>query len=1099
MTDERDGTDRFRALSELQSTLLVEAAAGTGKTSLLAGRVVMLLAEGSDPASIAAITFTELAAGELRQRVAQYLDTLLAGLVPEEMTVCLPHGMSRERRDKLRSAGARLDELTCSTIHGFCHDLLSTYAVEAGIDPGAAVMDRDQADFAFGAQFDRWWRDRLDVAMPDDDPIALVARKDPIGAEKLLRDFANFRRRYRNARPLSPDLDESSSIDFSESVREFRRWFSGVGSPAEAAPEIDHLEDLASHFGGLSTPDPDFETLWDMAHPDWLPIMKKDSFDLRDYKRRSVWKRVGGKERGELLSGQAETHFSRCRETYSRLMGRIATSIVSTFSAELDGLLAEYETTKRRAAVLDFDDLVFTCREVLRGYPQVRAAAGGRFTRILVDEFQDTDPVQAEIMFLLCSTDHGVQNWHEHRIEAGRLFVVGDPKQAIYRFRGADLATYLLVRGAIQEQFPENILRITANFRSRGQILDHINRCFAVPLAAQEAGYVALHSTRSPAEHGLPCVAKATVELPPNTWLDSSRDEEARVVADICLRLIGNVELTLNDGRRRPLTPGDIALLAPVSTDLWRYERALEEAGLPFASQAGKNLFRRQEAQDFVALVRTLADPRDTIALGALLRGPLVGLTTQELLEIAEGLTESDDTGRPGKLSLNADPATVPNPVAREVLEILRDLRRRLRSTTPAVLLAEAFERLRIRAIVATRSADQAARALANLDGLLERARSYGVRGFARFAEDLDWDWSSGLGVAEGMVEADGQSIEIVTVHSSKGLEWPVVIPINRASMPRRSEPFVYRRADETLHWALGQITPPSLESAIEGENRERRNESLRLLYVACTRAMELLIIPDFTWSNDSSWAKLLDFNLADIPELKLPQPPRGGLAAPDPVENHQTPDVFATEQAQLLNAHQPVKWIRPSDDDPEIAPIQFSNSLGDDPLEAPVEIEGSRARGLLLHKLMEELVTGELAMRVDDVTERAALLSDQLSRWSAAPLDPPDPGELAATAIRTLSLPELQPFRSTLIAEVPIYGEAPARANAYISGRADAIALAADGSKVVFDWKSDVDPDNAARFAYRQQLGQYLLATGSKRGAIVYMSTGRIDWITPR
>jgi CRISPR-associated exonuclease Cas4 len=139
--------------------------------------------------------------------------------------------------------------------------------------------------------------------------------------------------------------------------------------------------------------------------------------------------------------------------------------------------------------------------------------------------------------------------------------------------------------------------------------------------------------------------------------------------------------------------------------------------------------------------------------------------------------------------------------VAREVLTILRELRRRARSTTPALLLAEAIERLRVRAIVAARSVDQAARALANIDGLLERARSYGVRGFAQFARDLDNDWSSGSAYTEGVVEANGQSIEIVTVHSSKGLEWPVVIPINRASMPPRTEPFVYRRCDESLHW----------------------------------------------------------------------------------------------------------------------------------------------------------------------------------------------------------------------------------------------------------------------------------------------------------
>src|SRR6202035_3551607 len=130
------------------------------------------------------------------------------------------------------------------------------------------------------------------------------------------------------------------------------------------------------------------------------------------------------------------------------------------------------------------------------------------------------------------------------------------------------------------------------------------------------------------------------------------RDEEARVVAEICSRLIGNIELKLNNGGRRRLTPGDIALLAPVSTELWRYERALEEAGLPFASQAGKNLFRRQETQDLVALVRALADPRDTLALGALLRGPLVGLTEQELLEIAQLLPTPEGGADYARLSL---------------------------------------------------------------------------------------------------------------------------------------------------------------------------------------------------------------------------------------------------------------------------------------------------------------------------------------------------------------------------------------------------------------------------------------------------------------
>lgn len=267
-------------------------------------------------------------------------------------------------------------------------------------------------------------------------------------------------------------------------------------------------------------------------------------------------------------------------------------------------------------------------------------------------------------------------------------------------------------------------------------------------------------------------------------------------------------------------------------------------------------------------MIRALADTRDTLALGALLRGPLVGLTEQELLDITASMPVEDS--RIVGLSLRTDPTTIGNPVAREVLSILGDLRRRMNGTTPASILAEAIERLRIRAVVAARSADQAARSLANIDGLIERARSYDVRGFVQFARDVDDEWSSGSGSPEGMIEADGQSIEIVTVHSSKGLEWPVVIPINRASMPRRAEAFVHRRRDESLHWALGQIVSPGLGEALRTEEAEKKDENVRLLYVACTRAMELLVIPDFTWSNDTSWAKLLDFKLNDIPELDI-------------------------------------------------------------------------------------------------------------------------------------------------------------------------------------------------------------------------------------
>lgn len=147
------------------------------------------------------------------------------------------------------------------------------------------------------------------------------------------------------------------------------------------------------------------------------------------------------------------------------------------------------------------------------------------------------------------------------------------------------------------------------------------------------------------------------------------------------------------------------------------------------------------------------------------------------------------------------------------------------------------------------------------------------------------------------MIEADGQSIEIVTVHTSKGLEWPVVIPINRSSMPRRAEAFVHRRRDESLHWALGQVVPPGLGDALRAEEEEKRDENARLLYVACTRAMELLVIPDFTWSNDASWAKLLDFKLDAVPELDIARFSRTPVASQAASVNLQSPQIFEEER----------------------------------------------------------------------------------------------------------------------------------------------------------------------------------------------------------
>ena len=179
MTTLADAEARARALRDLRSTLLVEAAAGTGKTALMAGRLTMLLADGIQPIHIAAITFTELAASELATRVYRFIDELLAGRVPEAMSPALPDGLNAAQGAALAAGAATLDELTTATIHGFCQNIIHSYAVEADIDPGARILDASQAEAAFDAVFEQWLRRRLTGPARAGDPIATLSRDDP--------------------------------------------------------------------------------------------------------------------------------------------------------------------------------------------------------------------------------------------------------------------------------------------------------------------------------------------------------------------------------------------------------------------------------------------------------------------------------------------------------------------------------------------------------------------------------------------------------------------------------------------------------------------------------------------------------------------------------------------------------------------------------------------------------------------------------------------------------------------------------------------------------------------------------------------------------
>ncbi|MDG4875229.1 UvrD-helicase domain-containing protein [Mesorhizobium sp. WSM4935] len=1089
-----DQEARCRAMTDFSSILLVEAAAGTGKTSLMAGRVAMMLASGHHPGDIAAITFTELAASELARRIRETIDTLLAGDVPAFLKSVLPHGLSEQQRDALAAASPRLDEVTATTIHGFCQAIIRSHGVQAGLDPGARVADATVADNLFMAELSAWFSRRLAADAAEGDPIVVLAEEIPLQVVDLIRELASLRRKHPDAQPISPSPDARPDIDFVQAVDDFDRWHASVG-PDKWLSDIAHeLRRLAERYLSCLASEADFRALWRLCDPGTGRLFERKGLQLKTYDEAA---RGFGAHRNDAGPGDGRTLYENVVLAWNELVGNIASTLVCSLSASLDQLLESYQARKRAAAVLDFDDLLIHVRSLIRDHEEVRQAIGQRYRYILVDEFQDTDGIQNEILFSIAATETRLARWEESELRPGALFLVGDPKQAIYRFRGADIEAYELCRRLIDSQDRGVVLEITANFRSLSPIIEHVNACFE-PVFAKPAQprYVPLAPTLFEPSHPLPCVARFSVEIAQEgrIYAETFREAEAERVAEICASLIGNVSIKRADKKCTPLRAGDIALLSPGHTELWRYERALEQRGLAVSSQAGQTLMRRQETQDILALLRVLADSSDTLAFGALMRGPLVSLSEQELLDITSALVEQDDGKR--FFTVRTDPELVQHAVARDILVELQRLRRRASIVTPSLILAEAIERLNVRVIMAARHRNRNARALVNLDALIERARGYSIAGLRAFVRDLQDDWERKARAQEGRIDAAEDAVEIVTIHSAKGLEWPIVIPVNSTTELYRPDQFVHRQSDNSLHWMLGGVAPPELAAARAAESLEDANQRERIWYVACTRARDLLILPHIPQASKDSWFSSIDLRQRDIPELDLSSFAQREPPVPASVPNEQSSDIFAAEQLCVEESAPPIVWRRPSQHD--------ADRLGD-PLEGVVtseshiehfEVVGAGARrGVILHKLMEELLTGELAEELDPSVNRARELLNQLVTDANDDEPQPDPHEMGAAALRGLALPHIPELRPHLVPEMAIWGRDQV---SLIGGRADALAIIEDRVNAVIDWKSDVHPTPAAREAHVQQLRDYLAATGAMRGAIVYLTSGEIAWIVP-
>jgi exodeoxyribonuclease-5 len=655
---------------------------------------------------------------------------------------------------------------------------------------------------------------------------------------------------------------------------------------------------------------------------------------------------------------------------------------------------------------------------------------------------------------------------------------------------------------------PDSVLSICTNFRSLAPILDYVNARFEAPLNADgQPGFTALQAGLSAAS-GKACVVALDLEAAGNA--EAQRDLEAEAVAELCATLIGSYMVKDRaTGEPTACQAGDIALLAPGGTDLWRYEGALERRGIPVASQAGKGFFLRQEVQDLVALTRTLADPRDTLALGALLRGPLIGLSEEELLDVVWDMPREADARTLPRLSLHTNTDPIRHPLLCQVLGRLQALRRIAESTAPSLLLAQAVDALNIRAVLQQRHRRQAERALCNVDRFIDMGRAYAVRGLSAFAADVSKAWEDASRVPEGQVDSLENAVTLYTMHAAKGLEWPIVMPINTLTQVQAADGTFVARSSGVLHCRVFGGQPPGYDTAREEEQTQLGHERLRLWYVTATRARELLILPRHTERPSVNvWAGLCDFAVENLPAFSCDPPVQVHARAPSAaMQNTQTADVFDAERQQIVASRRAIEWRVPSrhelSDAALAAPAETTtpDAFVEDaaPAKVPLAVQGGAARGRVLHKLFEEVLTGETGESLPALCARGAELISELGLEVAAdPMSGLVPDELAHCVLASLSLPEIRELRPALMPEFGVWrAEASGHDEVVQAGVIDAISFDKAGQPdVVVDWKSDVAPSDRTLADYRAQVGSYMQMIGAKRGLIVLATSRKTIWI---
>ncbi|MCA9667098.1 MAG: UvrD-helicase domain-containing protein [Myxococcales bacterium] len=1145
-----DDAVRRRIREQLDESQVVEAAAGTGKTRVLVDRILAVLTSGrGELSSMAVVTFTEKAAGELKLRVRQRLAEERAELSRREGRYTgLELAETMPYFERLARAVEQFEEAHISTIHGFCADILREHPVEAGIDPDFDVLGDDVSQGRFFAGVFSRWFDRVQHDPPA--ALARVLRRRGGAREDPLRDL----------RRAALGLIEHRELD--------RPW---ALSPLDRAAALSGIEPEVALVAAMVREAIDKKLLKrvDKASAllgcaDELSRLEPHDLDGREALMFVLRRRLGDLRwplRNARKLGDLSTRYEQLCEGVEAFCRDAGAELAPLLQRALQPLLEAYSTEKLSSGRLDFGDLLLATRALLRDQPAVRAELQRRFSHVFVDEFQDTDPLQADVLLGIANSDPSVADLgagFEHATPTpGKLFVVGDPKQSIYRFRRAEVELYERIKRELTGRGAAVLLELTTSFRSVPAIQQSINAAFApllpkADLARAQPAYVPLAPFRRPLAEQPPLVVLPLPAGERNVrQIDLRAAEPERVAAFVewLIKRSGWRVTTRAGAEPEPVRAHHVCLLfralRAYNTDLTEaYGRGLERRGIGHVVVGGRSFFRREEVDALRVALRAIEWPDDQLSVYATLRGPLFGIDDETLLLFYRQVGHFHPL-RPGDSG--------PGCVVRSALDVLGELtpsrnRRPIASTVGRLLSATRC----LTGFAMRRGGDLAVRSALRVQQLARQFQQSEALSFRAFVQYLDAQAELGADRDTPVAEEGQGGVRMMTVHAAKGLEFPVVILADAACRPllSRAPDSVTDRSIRLYAAELCGCRPRELLEREDAEQGRAEAESLRLLYVATTRARDLLVVPSPPDLRDASgWLTPLAPVISSRTHLSHDAPgcppARDGLYEPGAV----TPGLHRPQQgdhevvwwdAAFLSADAP-QALRPlphfellKEGTPGAAPSaeryqRWSTERADALRTAEVKRCDVWPATRVAHTPALETLLATAAARdveiaeVDLVATRSALVDPRV--WGSfvheiletadaelAASDPQHLEQVASICGRLHGIPpgEQQPAvlqtRATFahplmcaaqrsarrLAEAPITLPLASR-DLVVEGIADLVYLDDEGVLHVVDYKTDLDPSHEQIEAYRRQVALYLraieLATGlSASGHLLFV-----------